>query len=107
MKLKQEKTDATKKKGMALSDDALENVTGGKTYYAVKWDLPVGKPGRTQLSVVSSQSEVDELLRYAKSATVAEFDCGGNLMRALDFFASHEDNLCLTWRRVSYSDWLP
>ena len=30
MKLKKEKTDATKKKGMALNDDALENVTGGR-----------------------------------------------------------------------------
>ena len=29
MKLKQEKTDATKKKGMALSDAEVENVTGG------------------------------------------------------------------------------
>ena len=35
MKLKQEKTDATKKKGMALDDNALENVTGGNTWFAV------------------------------------------------------------------------
>ena len=31
MDLKKEKNDATKKKGMALNDDALKTVTGGGT----------------------------------------------------------------------------
>ena len=35
MNLKEEKTDATKKKGMALSDDALANVTGGNDDYFI------------------------------------------------------------------------
>ena len=35
MNLKEEKTDATEKKGMALSDDALENVTGGKEAWVI------------------------------------------------------------------------
>ena len=35
MDLKKEKNEATKKKGMALSDDALANVTGGNDEYFI------------------------------------------------------------------------
>ena len=48
MDLKKEKNDATKKKGMALSDDALAGVTGGG-YWVVKYRTPEGEIKQTTI----------------------------------------------------------
>ena len=65
MSINKKSNDATEKKGMALSDDALENVTGGW------WTLTYSREGRTRYCSFSDKTQAEEWAEQHKDQNVS------------------------------------
>ena len=102
MSINKKSNDATEKKGMALSDEALANVTGGKTYYAVEHGFtPSG------VCDVHITADADQALKRGfgfQDATVVKFNFDGDLNAAEDYYRSVVNSPGFTKKYVLVSD---
>ena len=87
MSINKKSNDATEKKGMALSDDALANVTGGKTYYAYEyWSMPTNGSGLDRkVAVTADRNYAVRNARLGGHALVV-FDYDGDEQGARDYY---------------------
>ena len=95
--------DEPRKKGMALDDNALENVTGGKTYYAIRW-CEGCLNHQQHLSIVNTETAALPLLMNDSHAEITVFDFNGDPRTAEDYFKSMETSRTPTGKRVVRHD---
>ena len=97
MSMGKKSNNEPKKKGVALNDDALENVTGGKTYYAIKYvsAFDIGPCLQTHVKILDSAPGFNDNIGMRVSRAY-QFDFDGDEQEAEDYFRKNKNSTAVS-----------